>query len=70
MRQPIDTTNHSRLFDPDAYVRVNDFVDAIIASPDWHIDVNEMRPRPPGAASTRHVDDVVLRARRTGPGSS
>ena len=70
MRRPIDTTNHSRLFDPDAFVRVDDFVEAITNSPDWHIEVNEKRPRPPGAASTHHVDDIVLRARRVGPNSS
>ena len=64
MRGPIDTREHSRAFDPDAYVRVEDFVAAIARSEDWQIDVNEKRPRPAGAASTHHVDDVVLRARR------
>lgn len=32
----------------------------------WQIEVEETRPRPAGAVSTHHVDDVVLRARRTG----
>ena len=64
MRAAIDTHQHSRPFDPDAYLRVEDFAAALADAPGWDIEVNEMRPRPPGAASTHHVDDVVLRARR------
>jgi len=65
MRAPIDTNEHSRAFDPDAYVRVDDFVAALAESAGWEIEVNELRPRPPGATSSHHVDDVVLRARRS-----
>jgi thioredoxin reductase/SAM-dependent methyltransferase len=65
MRAPIDTRAHSRLFDPDAYVRVEDVAAAAATSPAWEIEVHETRPRPPGAASAaHHVDDIVLRARR------
>ena len=64
MRAPIDTHQQSRPFDPDAYLRVVDFADALADVADWDIEVNETRPRPPGAASGHHVDDVVLRARR------
>ena len=65
MRAPIDTHEHSRPFDPDAYVRVDDFAAALADSPEWDIEVHEKRPRPPGAASaSHHVDDIVLRARR------
>ncbi len=65
MRAPIDTRAHSRAFDPDAYVRVEDFVAALAESPAWAVQVHEKRPRPPGAASaSHHVDDIVLRARR------
>jgi thioredoxin reductase/protein-L-isoaspartate O-methyltransferase len=66
MRAPIDTRTSSRAFDPDAYVRVDDVVDALTGSPDWEIEVHEKRPRPSAAAtaSAHHVDDVVLRARR------
>jgi SAM-dependent methyltransferase len=64
MRAPIDTHTESRAFDPDAYVRVDDFAAALERDPGWTIEVREKRPRPPGAASTHHVDDVVLRARR------
>ena len=65
MRAPIDTHQHSRAFDPDAYVRVEDFVTALKPSADWDIELDDKRPRPPGAASaSHHVDDVVLRARR------
>jgi thioredoxin reductase/SAM-dependent methyltransferase len=66
MRKPIDTTTQSQAFDPDAYVRVEDFAAALSASPDWTIDVHKKRPRPPGAATAaHHVDDIVLRARRS-----
>ena len=66
MRAPIDTAAHSRAFDPDAYVRVDDFAAALADSPAWDIEVHEKRPRPAGAASaSHHVDDIVLRARRS-----
>ena len=66
MRAPIDTAAHSRGFDPDAYVRVDDFAAALADSPAWDIEVHEKRPRPAGAASAaHHVDDIVLRARRS-----
>jgi thioredoxin reductase/SAM-dependent methyltransferase len=65
MRGPLDTREHSRAFDPDAYLRVDDFVAALADSPGWDIEIHEQRPRPPGAASaSHHVDDIVLRARR------
>ena len=65
MRASIDTRTNSRAFDPDAYVRVDDFAAALADSPEWDIQVHEKRPRPPGAASaSHHVDDIVLRARR------
>jgi thioredoxin reductase/SAM-dependent methyltransferase len=60
-----DTTDHSRPFDPDAYVRVDDFAAALTGSPAWDIELHDKRLRPPGAASaSHHVHDVVLRARR------
>lgn len=65
MRARVDTRTHSQAFDPDAYVRVEDVAAALAGSPDWDVEVHEKRARPPGAASaSRHVDDVVLRARR------
>lgn len=64
MRTPVDTSTHSRPFDPDAYVRVDDVAAVVVPSPDWEVEVHATRPRPPGAASGHHVDDVVLRARR------
>jgi SAM-dependent methyltransferase len=66
MREPIDTQVHSRLFDPDAYVRLEDFAAALAGSSTWEVEVHEKRPRPPGSATaSHHVDDVVLRARRS-----
>lgn len=65
MRAPVDTLAHSRPFDPDAYVRVDDVAAALAGSPGWDIEVYEKRPRPAGAASgADHVDDIVLRARK------
>jgi SAM-dependent methyltransferase len=65
MRGPIETRTHSQAFDPDAYVRVEDFAAAVANSTAWDIEIHETRPRPAGAASaSHHVDDVVLRARR------
>jgi hypothetical protein len=67
MRAPIDPTTNSRAFDPDAYVRVEDVIAALADAPGWKIEVDEKRPRPGGSATaTVHVDDIVLRARRTG----
>jgi len=62
--EPIDVHVGSRAYDVDAYERVTDFAAAVAASDDWVVEVDETRPRPAGAASTHHVDDVVLRARR------
>jgi thioredoxin reductase len=64
MRAPVDTASQSRPFDPDAYVRVDDVAAVVAASPGWEVEVHDTRPRPAGAASSHHVDDVVLRARR------
>jgi thioredoxin reductase/SAM-dependent methyltransferase len=65
MRAPIDTLAHSRPFDPDAYVRIDDVAAALEDSPSWVVEVHETRPRPAGSATAAyHVDDVVLRARR------
>jgi hypothetical protein len=49
---------------------VDDVAQAVSDRLDWKIEVNEQRPRPSGAASSHHVDDVVFRARRIGPTSS
>lgn len=66
MRRPVDTGTASRVFDPDAYVRVDDVAAVLVDDPAWTIEVHETRARPPGAASaSHHVDDIVLRARRT-----
>jgi hypothetical protein len=65
MRAPVDTSTQSRMFDADAYLRVADIAEAIRSDDAWEVLVDELRPRPPGAASaSHHVDDVVLRARR------
>ena len=65
MRLPIDTRHHSRPFDPDAYVRIDDIKAVLAATPEWSIEVDQKRPRPPRAVSaSHHVDDIVLRAQR------
>jgi thioredoxin reductase len=62
--EPMRAPGHSRPFDPDAYLWVEDFAAALAGSPDWDITGHGKRPRPAGAASAHHVDDIVLRARR------
>ncbi|WP_332317141.1 class I SAM-dependent methyltransferase [Verrucosispora sp. WMMA2121] len=64
LQQPSDPAEQTRMYDPEAYVGIDEIATAITASDDWRVDVNETRPRPPGAISTHHVDDVVLRAVR------
>jgi SAM-dependent methyltransferase len=64
MRGPIDVAVETRMFDPDAYLGVDEIAAALAESPGWKVELHETRPRPAGAASTHHVDDVVLRARR------
>lgn len=52
-------------FDVAAYVQVDDLA-AAATSAGWVIEVHETRPRPAGAVTaSQHVDDIVLRARRT-----
>lgn len=65
MRAPVDPSTHSRTFDADAYERIDDVVAVLADRSDWAIERHEQRPRPPGAATTHHVDDVVLVARRS-----
>jgi hypothetical protein len=63
--EPMRAPDHGRPFDPDAYVRIDDFAAALAGSPGWDIELHEKRPRPAGAASAaQHVHDIVLRARR------
>jgi SAM-dependent methyltransferase len=66
MRTPIDVTTASRGYDPDAYVRVDDVAAAVAGDDGWGVERHELRARPPGATSSHHVDDVVLRLRRNG----
>lgn len=65
MRSPVDVSRHSRAFDPDAYVSVDQIAAALDSRDGWTIEVHEKRERPGGAASSHHVDDVVLRALRS-----
>ena len=67
MRAPIDTHQHSRAFDGDAFVQAEHVVAALNTAGGWQIDVDEKRGRSHGAAS-HHVHDVVLRARRLSVG--
>lgn len=52
-------------FDPEAFVQIDDLVGAIAERPDWTVEVHQRRERPAGAVSSRHVHDLVLRARRS-----
>ncbi|MFK8024732.1 MAG: hypothetical protein AB8G26_12300 [Ilumatobacter sp.] len=45
-------------------IAIDDFVRVLDESIGWEITCHEKRPRPPGASSGHHVDDVVLCATR------
>ena len=60
-----DVAVQTRMFDPEAYVGIDEIAAALAEADNWKIEIQETRPRPPGAASTHHVDDVVLRASKT-----
>lgn len=65
LSEPFDVATQTRMYDPEAFVGVDEAAAALRADPDtWQVEVHETRPRPPGAASTHHVADVVLRATR------
>ncbi|MCI1746895.1 MAG: FAD-dependent oxidoreductase [Acidipropionibacterium sp.] len=65
MLEPIDVASQTRMYDPEAFVGVDEIAAALSADPGtWRIEVHETRPRPPGAASIHHINDVVLRATR------
>lgn len=64
LQQPNDVASQTRMYDPSAYVGVEEIAAAVTADPAWTIEVHETRPRPAGAVSTHHVDDVIVRARR------
>jgi thioredoxin reductase/SAM-dependent methyltransferase len=64
MREPVDPATQTHPFDPDAYVGVEEIAAAVGGHADWKVEAHETRPRPPGATSTHHVADVVLRAVR------
>ncbi|WP_298889989.1 bifunctional NAD(P)/FAD-dependent oxidoreductase/class I SAM-dependent methyltransferase [uncultured Serinicoccus sp.] len=66
LRDPVDPSEQTRMFDPGAYVGAEEVAAALEAEAGWRVEVFETRPRPAGAASTHHVDDVVVRAVREG----
>lgn len=65
LSEPVDVATQTRMYDPAAFVGVDEIAAALIADPGtWRVETHETRPRPAGAASTHHVNDVVLRATR------
>jgi thioredoxin reductase/SAM-dependent methyltransferase len=63
--EPVDVATQTRMYDPEAFVGVDEIAAAIAADAGtWQVEMHETRPRPAGAASTHHVSDVVLRATR------
>lgn len=63
MRPDGTPDGHRSMFDPDAYVQVEDVAAVLDALPHWTIGICEQRTRV-GNHNSPHVDDVVLRARR------
>ncbi|PWI42145.1 bifunctional NAD(P)/FAD-dependent oxidoreductase/class I SAM-dependent methyltransferase [Streptomyces sp. ICBB 8177] len=65
LREPVDVAAQTRMYDPEAFIGIDEIAAALTADPGtWHVETHETRERPPGAASTHHVSDVVLRATR------
>ncbi len=64
LREPVDVASQTRMWDPNSFVGIEEIVTHLKDSDSWAVEVHELRPRPPGAASSHHVDDVVLRATR------
>lgn len=65
LSEPVDVAAQTRMYDPEAFVGVEEIAAALAADPGtWQVETHETRPRPAGAASTHHISDVVLRARR------
>jgi thioredoxin reductase/SAM-dependent methyltransferase len=65
LRDAADAATQTRMYDPEAFVGVDEVAAALSADPEtWNVEIHETRKRPPGAASTHHVSDVVLRATR------
>ncbi len=65
LREPVNAADQTRMFDPEAMVGVDEIAAALASDPGtWQIEVHETRPRPTGAASVQHINDVVLRATR------
>ena len=65
LHEPVDTATQTRMYDPRAFVGIDEIAAALTADPNtWHIQIHETRPRPPGAASNHHINDIVLRATR------
>lgn len=61
-RESVDVAEQTLMYDPSAFVGIDEIRTALDASEEWTIEVDETRDRPPGAASTHHVSDVVIRA--------
>ena len=64
LQAPIDVSTQTRMYDPEAYVGIEQIAATLRDTAGWRIEANETRPRPLGAVSTHHVADVVLRATR------
>ncbi|RLL70431.1 bifunctional NAD(P)/FAD-dependent oxidoreductase/class I SAM-dependent methyltransferase [Streptomyces sp. Z26] len=68
LQAPVDVAAETRMYDPEAFVGVDEIAAALAADPaTWQVETHETRDRPAGAASTHHVRDVVLRATRRTP---
>ena len=67
MRAPIDTLAHSRPFDPDAYVRVDDVAAAVTQSSAWDIESTRSDPVRPGPPLLRTTSTTSCCVPATAP---
>lgn len=64
MNQPVNVRENSRVVDHRAHTGTDEIAAVLSADPEWTIDSHRQKARPVGAASTHHVDDIILRAVR------
>lgn len=63
-RETVDVAAQTRMYDPEAFVGIDEIAATLVADPVWRIELHETRDRPAGASSGHHVQDVVFRAVR------
>lgn len=64
LAEPHDPAEQTRMYDPAAFVGVEEIAAVLAEDAAWQVQAHETLPRPAGATSAHHVHDVLLRAVR------